>query len=137
MPRNGFAVTRNISDPRRRDFLQIPACGLIGKDIGLGAAAVDSRPNVLLVISDDQSWAHTGAAGDPYVRTPAFDRVAREGVLFTHAFCAAPSCAPSRAALLTGQEIWRLEQGANMRSHLPRKFAVYPELLEAAGYQVG
>jgi len=137
MPRNGFAVTQNISDPRRRDFLQIPACGLIGKDIGLGAAAVESRPNILLVISDDQSWAHTGAAGDPYVRTPAFDRVAHEGVLFTHAFCAAPSCAPSRAALLTGQEIWRLEQGANMRSHLPRKFAVYPELLEAAGYQAG
>jgi arylsulfatase A-like enzyme len=95
------------------------------------------RPNILFVVSDDQSWAHTGAGGDPYVRTPAFDKVARDGVLFTHAFCGSPSCAPSRAAMLTGQHVWRLEQGAHMRSHLPRKFPVYTDSLEAAGYHVG
>jgi N-sulfoglucosamine sulfohydrolase len=113
---------------KRRNFLQGAAAML---------AAPAERPNIVLAVADDLSWAHTGATGDRYVRTPAFDRVAREGVLFTHAFCGAPSCAPSRAAMLTGQEIWRLEQGAHMRSHLPRKFAVYPDLLEAAGYRTG
>lgn len=95
------------------------------------------RPNILLAISDDQSWIHAGAYGNKNVKTPAFDRVAREGVLFTHAFCSAPSCTPSRAALLTGQDFWRLEQGANLMGTLPKKFAVYPDLLEAAGYQIG
>ncbi len=137
MPRCGPSAKHYVSDSTRRDFVKVPASAWLGTNIAGFAEPAETRPNILLVISDDQSWAHTGAAGDPHVRTPAFDRVAGEGVLFTHAFCAAPSCAPSRAALLTGQEIWRLEQGANMRSHLPRKFGVYPDLLEAAGYQAG
>ena len=50
-------------------------------------------PNVLLVISDDQSWLHTSITGDKVVKTPAFDRVAEEGILFTNAFSACPcSC---------------------------------------------
>ena len=96
-----------------------------------------SRPNILLAISDDQSWPHAGAYGDNIVRTPAFDRVARDGVLFTHAFTSAPSCTPARAAILTGQDFWRLEEGANLMGTLPKKFAVYPDLLEAEGYFVG
>jgi arylsulfatase A-like enzyme len=46
------------------------------------------QPNILFCISDDQSYAHTGANGDPVVKTPAFDRVAKEGIRFTHAFLA-------------------------------------------------
>ncbi len=95
------------------------------------------RPNILFCISDDQSWLHTGAMGDPVVETPAFDRIAREGILFTHAFCDAPSCGPSRSAILTGQHIWRLEEAANIHSTLPAKFATYTELLQEAGYNVG
>src|SRR6056297_2691583 len=72
------------------------------------SSAADDRPNILFCISDDQSWLHTGAMGDPVVKTPAFDRIAREGILFTHAFCDAPSCGPSRSAILPGQHIWRL-----------------------------
>jgi hypothetical protein len=53
--------------------------------------SAQSRPNILFCISDDQSYAHTGANGDPVVKTPAFDRIAREGIRFTHAFCDAPS----------------------------------------------
>ena len=44
------------------------------------------RPNILFCISDDQSYAHTGANGDTIVKTPAFDKIAREGIRFTHAF---------------------------------------------------
>ena len=71
------------------------------------------------------------------VKTPAFDRVAAEGVLFNHAFCDAPTCGPSRSAILTGQSIWRLEEAGNIHSTLPSKFATYTEMLEQAGYRVG
>jgi N-sulfoglucosamine sulfohydrolase len=97
----------------------------------------DERPNILLAIADDWSWPHAGVYDDPVVRTPTFDRVAREGVLFEHAYVASPSCTSSRAALLTGQWHWRLEESANLWSTLRREYAVYPELLEKAGYVVG
>ncbi len=101
------------------------------------ATRAGDRPNILLVIADDWSWPHAGAYGDPVVQTPAFDRLAREGVLFQHAFVSAPSCTPSRGALLTGQWHWRLRAGANLWSVFPDEFATYPELLAQAGYETG
>ena len=99
--------------------------------------AAEARPNIVLVIADDWSYPHAGVYGDRVVQTPNFDRVAREGVLFTRSYCVSPSCTPSRGALLTGQAVHRLENGGNLWSVLPQKFATYPELLEAAGYAVG
>ncbi|MHC4994180.1 MAG: sulfatase family protein, partial [Planctomycetota bacterium] len=95
------------------------------------------RPNVLLVVSDDQSWPHCGAYGDPVARTPVFDRLAKNGALYTHAFCPASQCGPSRAALLTGRQIWQLEEAGTHGSLFPTKFPVYTDVLEAAGYHVG
>ena len=95
------------------------------------------RPNILFAIADDWSYPHASAYGDPTVSTPTFDRIAREGARFTHAFTASPSCTPSRAALLTGQAVHRLAEGGNLHSFLPERFAVYPDLLEAAGYAIG
>ena len=112
-------------------------CLLLICGLALAARAADSRPNILLCIADDASWPHFGANGDKVCRTPNFDRVVREGVNFRHAFCSSPSCTPSRGALLTGQDFWRLEDGANLWSRWPNKFAVYPDLLEKAGYHVG
>ena len=106
---------------------------LLFPPLGLIAAP----PNILFCISDDQSYAHTGANGDPVVQTPAFDRVAREGIRFTHAFCDAPTCGPSRSAILTGQPIWRLEEAGNIHSTLPKKFLTYAELLKESGYATG
>ncbi len=100
-------------------------------------AAADKPTNILFCISDDQSYAHTGANGDPVIQTPAFDRVAREGIRFTRAFCDAPTCGPSRSAILTGQPIWRLEEAGNIHSTLPAKFATYTDLLRDAGYSIG
>jgi N-sulfoglucosamine sulfohydrolase len=94
-------------------------------------------PNILFAIADDWSWPHAGAYGDPAVRTPVFDRLAREGMLFTHAYVAAPSCSPSRAAILTGQYPHRLAEGSQLWGFLPARFAVYPELLAAGGYHAG
>jgi arylsulfatase A-like enzyme len=101
------------------------------------SAFSQERPNILFCISDDQSYAHTRANGDPVVKTPGFDRIAREGLRFVHAFCDAPTCGPSRSAILTGQSIWRLEEAGNIHSTLPAKFATYTEMLKEAGYYVG
>src|SRR6266513_3104647 len=60
--------------------------------LALTGRAADSRPNILLCIADDASWGHFGANGDTVCRTPTFDRVAREGVNFSHAFCTSASC---------------------------------------------
>ncbi|MEC9094711.1 MAG: sulfatase [Planctomycetota bacterium] len=100
-------------------------------------ASADVRPNILFAISDDQSWKHCGAYADPAIQTPAFDRIAREGVLFTRAFCASPSCAPSRAALLTGRHIWELEEGGILFGILKAKFRPFTLDLQDAGYQLG
>jgi arylsulfatase A-like enzyme len=102
-----------------------------------GQPATSKRPNILLAIADDWSFPHAGVYGDRTVSTPNFDRIAREGARFTHAFVAAPSCTPSRAALLTGQAVHRLEEGGNLHGSLPKSYAVYPDLLEDAGYVVG
>lgn len=122
---------------KRRGFLRAVGVGSMAMALPATAAVYKKRPNILFCISDDQSWLHAGAMGDPVVKTPAFDRVAREGIRFTHAFCNAPSCGPSRSAILTGQHIWRLEEAGNIHSRLPDKFATYVGLLEQAGYVVG
>ncbi len=105
----------------------------------LSAAGVqaDERPNILFCIADDWGWPHAGAYGDPVVKTPTFDRLAAEGVLFENAFVTAPSCTASRNSILTGQWHWRLGQGANLWSTLHSKHPVYPLLLKEAGYHVG
>jgi len=94
------------------------------------------RPNILLAIADDWGWPHAGAYGDKVVSTPNFDRLARQGVLFRHAYVAAPTCTASRGAILAGQPVHRLAEGANLFGTLP-KIEVYPDLLEKAGYAVG
>src|SRR5689334_886296 len=82
------------------------------------ARAADERPNILFALADDWAWPHAGCYGDRVVKTPTFDRVAAEGMLFSHAFCVSPSCTPSRAAMLTGQTIHRLEESGNLWSIL-------------------
>ena len=122
----------------RRDFLKLTGATLASPAALAGASQPSGKgPNILFAVSDDQSFAHAGAMGDTMVQTPAFDRVAREGALFTHAFCSSPSCTPSRGALLTGRNFWQLEEGGNLWSALPAKFPTYPELLAAAGYYTG
>ncbi|MBM4157084.1 MAG: hypothetical protein FJ221_18975 [Lentisphaerae bacterium] len=101
------------------------------------ALAAAERPNVVFFIVDDQSWLESSAYGGASVPTPQFDRLAREGVLFDHGFTSAPSCAPSRAAILTGRNFWELEQGAFIQGWLPTKFPLLPDLLEGAGYHAG
>jgi arylsulfatase A-like enzyme len=108
-----------------------------------------TRPNIVLIVTEDLS-PRLGAYGDPVARTPRIDALAREGMLFTNAFTAAPVCAPSRAALITG--VYAQAIGAqHMRTtgggddsgagHGFKYLAVpppdvkaFPELLRRAGY---
>jgi len=101
----------------------------------------DRRPNILFAFADD--WGRYASAyrqiegdGTPnaVLETPNFDRVAREGVLFTNAIVPAPSCTPCRSALLAGRYFWRtglgaILQGAVWDSSIPS----YPLILEEAG----
>ena len=114
-------------------FLAICSTSIIAQ------VASDSRPNILLFITDDQSWIHTSFAGEQAIETPGFDGVAGAGIYFENAFCAAPSCSPSRGAIITGQEIWRLGEAAQLFSAVPKELSKssFPLLLEANGYQIG
>lgn len=95
------------------------------------------KPNILILMSDNHSWGHLGCYGDPFLKTPVIDNLADEGIRFTNAYCSAPSCAPARAAMLTGQDFFRLEEAANLWGSFADKFKVYTDLLEEAGYLVG
>ncbi len=117
-----------------RDLLALVAVLLPSPGLAQDRSA---PPNILVAIAEDSSWLHYGAYGENAARTPMFDRVAREGVLFTHAFCSEPTCSPSRAAILTGQQFWRLENASVFGGTLKSKFPSYPVLLESAGYHTG
>ncbi|MFP4288354.1 MAG: sulfatase [Bacteroidales bacterium] len=95
------------------------------------------QPNILIAISDDQSYPHASVYGSKMLNTPAFDRVAAQGVLFTNAYVASPGCAPSRAALLTGMNCWQIEEAGTHGSRFPLEYTVYPDILEEADYYIG
>lgn len=100
-------------------------------------ATAVSRPNILLFLADNWSWPHASALGDPTARTPVFDRIAKEGVLFTQTFCPVPSCSPTRSCMLTGRAAHQLEDAASLWSAFPRKLVVFTQALREAGYEVG
>lgn len=77
------------------------------------------------------------AYGCKFVNTPVFDRIAADGILCDNCFTAAPTCSASRASLLTGKYPWQLEEGCQLWGLLPKKYEVYPDILEAAGYWIG
>lgn len=95
------------------------------------------RPNILFIIGDNWKWPTAGILGDPMAKTPAFDRIAREGVLFTHTFNPVPSCSPTRSCLLTGKAAHQLGERASLWSAFPKDTPVVTDLLREAGYEVG
>ena len=99
-------------------------------------AAESPPPNILFAIADD--WGlHAGAYGTKWVRTPHFDRVARDGILFQNAYTPNAKCAPSRACILTGRNSWQLEEAANHLCFFPAKFKGWGEALAEHGWFVG
>ena len=117
-------------------FLVI-SCVPSAEDSGNSTFSEAKKPNILFAISDDQSYPYASAYGVKMTATPNFDAIAKRGVLFTNAFCAAPQCSPSRAAILTGLNIWQLEEAGTHSSYFPKKFPVFTDNLEANGYALG
>jgi N-sulfoglucosamine sulfohydrolase len=98
--------------------------------------AQPSRPNVLLVLSDDHSAAHVGAYGNADIKTPHLDAFAKEGMRFTRMYVAAPQCVPSRAALMTGRSPVALQM-TRFSAPLPIEAKTWLELLRAGGWFTG
>jgi N-sulfoglucosamine sulfohydrolase len=120
----------------RRDFMKLAGTGFLASLVPF-CRSNKNRPNILFIITDDQSWEHLGCYGDQVVRTPAIDKLATEGVKFNNAYCVAPSCSPSRAGILTGQDSFRLEEGGILTGFIREKYDVFPLMLEKAGYKIG
>lgn len=95
------------------------------------------RPNILLCVMDDASWAHMSAYGCEWVETPSFDRLAQDGILFRNAYTPNAKCGPSRSCILTGRNSWQLEEAANHVSNFPATFRTFPEALRDHGYVTG
>ncbi|QGJ68779.1 Heparan N-sulfatase [Planctomycetales bacterium 10988] len=121
----------------QRSLLLLFSCLALLFVNSLSNADSSERPNILFVITDDESCLERGVYGWSGLKTPAFDRVAKQGVLFTNTHASAPSCAPSRATVLTGRNFWELQEGAIIQAWLPKKFPLMPNLLEKVGYHVG
>ncbi len=121
---------------KRRTFVEQilwGGAGLFGLSRA-GQAQTPERPNILWLSCEDIS-AHLGCYGHTYARTPNLDRLAGEGVRYSHAFAHAPVCAPARSGLITG--MYPASLGShNMRSKatLPEHIRCFPEYLRRAGY---
>ncbi len=118
-------------------FLLIFFLLIFGSEACKNNKNVPEKPNILFAIADDASWKHFGAYGCNWVKTPAFDRVANQGILFTRAYTPNAKCAPSRACILTGRNSCQLEEACNHSPHFPAKFKTYAEVLGENGYFVG
>lgn len=111
-------------------------CTLQTAKAGKGRTTTEKkRPNILFCIADDAGLL--GAYGTRWLHTPAFDRVAGEGILFNKAFTCNAKSAPSRAAIITGRNSWQLEEACNHWPQFPVKFKSYVEVLGENGYTVG
>jgi len=103
------------------------------------------RPNILFAFADDwgrhaSAYAQSDGPGtvNDLIKTPNFDRIASEGVLFRHAFVSAPSCTPCRSALLSGQHFWRTGRAAILNGAIwDFSSPAYPLMLRDAGYHIG
>ncbi len=100
-------------------------------------AELPSRPNVLLVLSDDQGWGDVGYNGHPYIRTPHLDALAAEGLTFTRFYAAAPVCSPTRASVLTGRHPLRMGIENPNHGRFPEEEITLAEIARQLGYTTG
>jgi arylsulfatase A-like enzyme len=109
---------------------------------GSADAQTPRRPNIILIVADDLGYGDLGVQGGRDVKTPNLDRLAAQGVRMTDAYANHASCAPSRAALMTGRYQHRfgfennpgLAQQSSPTVGLPRDVGILPERLRALGY---
>jgi arylsulfatase A-like enzyme len=105
--------------------------------VSLFAQSKNERPNILFILADDASFAHFSANGSAWIKTPAFDNIAKNGLLFKKAYTPNAKCGPSRACILTGRNSWQLEELANHNAYWPAKYQSVFEDLKQNGYATG
>lgn len=100
------------------------------------AAEPAKRPNILLIVSDDQRWDTIGALGNPEIKTPHLDTLVKRGFVFRNPYCMGSMvgavCAPSRTMLITGQSLWKIPKPGELKT--PAGTPVLSKLLREAGY---
>lgn len=122
-------------------FKTIATAGIIGISACNNATETqennteNEKPNILFCIMDDASWLHMSAYGCNWVKTPTFDRLAANGILFNNAYTPNAKSGPSRSSVLTGRNSWQLEEAANHVVNFPAKFKTFPEALRENGYK--
>ncbi|HEV7346885.1 sulfatase [Telluribacter sp.] len=94
------------------------------------------KPNVVVILTDDQRWDALGVAGNPYLKTPNIDRLAAEGVHFKNYFCTTSLCSPSRASILSGKYAHAHGVVDNFTEY-PTNLPSFPAALQKAGYETG
>ena len=100
------------------------------------ATAQPTTPNVIVFIADDAGWRDFGCYGNPAIRTPTIDRLAREGMRFDQVFLTTPQCSPTRTSLLTGQYAHTLRT-EDLHTPLAEGQTILPTHLKEAGYYTG
>lgn len=101
------------------------------------AAAGQDRPNIILVMTDDQGWGDVGYHGHPVLKTPHLDAMAEQGVRFNRFYAQAPVCSPTRASAITGRHPYRIGiPFANTGRMLDAELTL-AELLKTRGYRTG
>lgn len=119
----------------------VPFCLFLGAFPLLPAASQDRQmPNVIFILADDIGYTDLGCYGATRIKTPAVDRLAAEGVRFTHAYAPASTSSPSRYALLTGEYAWRKNVGilpADAPLTIDPASTTLPGFLKKNGYLTG
>ncbi len=117
---------------------EVRPAGKLDDRAGSPSANRQRRPNIVIVMTDDQGYGDLAAHGNPILETPHLDRVWRESVRFTE-YHASPTCSPTRAALLTGRHEFRsgVTHTIHERERLALSATNLPQLLRAAGYTTG
>ena len=103
----------------------------------VAGAAEPARPNIILLMSDDQGWGDVGYNGNPVLKTPVLDAMAANGIRFDRYYAAAPVCSPTRASCLTGRHPYRYGIRWANDGYLRRDEVTIAEALRQAGYRTG
>ncbi len=120
---------------RSNRFLLLAACGFTLLSPALPAAA-PARPNVVLLMADDQAWGETGYNGHPDVKTPVLDEMARSGLRLDRFYAASPVCSPTRASVMTGRHANRSGAFSPNYSTRPEEITI-AQIVQRAGYRTG
>ncbi len=99
-------------------------------------ATATAKPNIILVMADDQGWGDVGYNGHPFVKTEAMDAMAADGFVFDRFYAAAPVCSPTRASVLTGRHPIR-GKVPSYGNYLRPQEQTLAETLKSAGYVTG